>query len=166
IRKLQEITKGQITAAGTGIGIAFSRYKNTASYCAVAAQVVVNAKEKTLRVQKMWAAIDAGEVINPDGLKNQTEGGLIQSASWTLREQVKFDNRHITSTDWDSYPVFRFTEVPDVEVVVLNQPEEEAMGAGEAAQGPASAAIANAVYRACGKRIRDLPILPEKLFNG
>ncbi|HLA54238.1 MAG TPA: molybdopterin cofactor-binding domain-containing protein [Flavitalea sp.] len=166
IRKLQEITKGQVTAAGTGIGIAFSRYKNSASYCAVAARVVVDAKEKTLRVQKMWAVIDAGEVINPDGLKNQTEGGLIQSASWTLREQVKFDTTHITSTDWNSYPVFRFTEVPDVEVAVLNQPEAEAMGAGEAAQGPASAAIANAIYRACGKRIRDLPILPEKLFNG
>ncbi len=164
IRKLQEITKGQVTAAGTGMGIAFSRYKNSASYCAVAAQVIVDAKEKTLRVHKMWAVIDAGEVINPDGLKNQTEGGLIQAASWTLREQVKFDTNHVTSTDWNSYPIFRFTEVPDVEVVVLNQPDEEVMGAGEAAQGPASAAIANAVYRACGKRVRDLPILPEKLF--
>ncbi len=166
IRKLREITKGQVSVAGTGIGIAFSRYKNSASYCAVAAWIVVDAKEKTLRVQKMWAAIDAGEVINPDGLKNQTEGGLIQSASWTLQEQVKFDASHITSTDWNSYPIFRFTEVPEVEVVVLNRPEEEVMGAGEAAQGPASAAIANAVYRACGKRIRELPIVSEKLFNG
>ena len=161
IRKLQEFTRGQKATTGTGIGIAFSRYKNSASYCAVAAQVAVDTKEGTVQVQKMWAAIDAGEAINIDGLKNQTEGGMIQSASWTLREQVKFDNRHITSTDWGSYPIFRFTDVPDVEVAVLNRPEEEAVGAGEAAQGPASAAIANAVYRACGKRIRDLPILPE-----
>jgi CO/xanthine dehydrogenase Mo-binding subunit len=165
IRKLRELTKEQKTNAGSGLGIAFSRYKNSAAYCAVAARVMVNAKEGTVRVQKMWAAIDAGEVINTDGLKNQTEGGMIQAASWTLKEQVKFDNRHITSTDWESYPVFRFNETPDVEVVVLNQPDEEPMGAGEAAQGPASAAIANAVYRACGKRIRDLPILPEKIFR-
>ena len=145
IRKLQEFTREQKIAAGTGIGIAFSRYKNSASYCAVAAQVAVDAKEGTVRVQKMWAVIDAGEAINTDGLKNQTEGGMIQSASWTLHEQVKFDSRHITSTDWGSYPIFRFADVPDVEVAVLNRPEEEPMGAGEAAQGPASAAIANAV---------------------
>ncbi len=163
IRKLHEITQREKTVEGTGIGIAFSRYKNSASYCAVAAKVAVDAKEGTVQVQKMWAAIDAGEVINTDGLKNQTEGGMIQSASWTLLEQVKFDDRHVTSTDWNSYPIFRFSDVPEVEVTVLNRPKEEPEGAGEAVQGPASAAIANAVYRACGKRIRDLPILPGKI---
>jgi len=163
IRKLRELTKGQQTIEGTGIGIAFSRYKNSASYCAVAAKVAVDTKEGTVQVQKMWAAIDSGEAINSDGLKNQTEGGMIQSASWTLREQVKFDDHHITSTDWASYPIFRFNDVPDVEVAVLNRPQEEPEGAGEAVQGPASAAIANAVYYACGKRIRDLPILPHKI---
>jgi CO/xanthine dehydrogenase Mo-binding subunit len=165
IRKLQELTATQKTDADSGIGMAFSRYKNSAAYCAVAALVSADKKEGTIRVHKMWAAIDAGEVINTDGLINQTEGGMIQSASWTLKEQVKFDNRHITSSDWEAYPIFRFNEIPDVEVVVLNQPEQEPMGAGEAAQGPAAAAIANAVYRACGKRIRELPILPEKIFN-
>lgn len=164
IRKLQELTRQQKIAAGTGIGIAFSRYKNSASFCAVAAHISVDAKEKTIRIHKMWAAIDSGETINLDGLKNQTEGGMIQSASWTLREQVKFDTKQITSTDWESYPIFRFSEIPEVEVVVLNRPEEKPMGAGEAAQGPAAAAIANAVYRSCGKRIRELPILPEKIF--
>lgn len=163
IRKLREMTTRQKSSNGTAIGIAFSRYKNAASYCAVAAQVSADKKEGTVQVQKMWAAIDAGEVINIDGLKNQTEGGMIQSASWTLKEQVKFDNRNITSTDWNAYPIFRFTEVPDVEVAVLNQPNEEVLGAGEAAQGPAAAAIANAVYYACGKRIRSLPVLPEKI---
>jgi CO/xanthine dehydrogenase Mo-binding subunit len=106
IRKLREFTQGQKTGDGTGIGIAFSRYKNSASYCAVAALVAVDPREGSVQVQKMWAAIDSGEAINIDGLKNQTEGGMIQSASWTLHEQVKFDNLHITSTDWNTYPIF------------------------------------------------------------
>ena len=163
IRKLREITGANKSSDGTAIGIGFSRYKNSATYCAVAAQVAVDKKDGTIQVQKMWATIDSGEVINIDGIKNQTEGGMIQSASWTLKEQVKFDNRNVTSTDWNSYPIFRFSDVPDVEVAVLNRPEEEPLGAGEAAQGPAAAAIANAVYYACGKRVRSLPILPEKI---
>ena len=164
IRKLREIIKGEKIPEGTGIGIAFSRYKNSASYCAVAAKVAVDTKEGTVQVQKMWAAIDSGEVINTDGLKNQTEGGMIQSASWTLREHVKFDPQHITSTDWNSYPIFRFSDAPETEVVVLNRPEEAPEGAGEAVQGPASAAITNAIYHTCGKRIRDLPILPANII--
>jgi len=107
----------------------------------------------------MWAVIDAGEVINLDGIKNQTEGSMIQSASWTLLEQVHFDERHIASHNWDSYPIFRFGQVPEVEVVVLPRPQEAALGAGEAAQGPAAAAIVNAIYRACGKRVRSLPVI-------
>lgn len=157
IRKLQAITQGQ-EKPGTGIGIAFSRYKNSAAYCAIAARVAIDPKNRTVQVQKMWAVIDAGEVINVDGIKNQTEGGMIQSASWTLLEQVQFDQQHITSRHWDSYPIFRFSEVPEVEVVVLDRPAEKPLGAGEAAQGPAAAAIANAVYRASGKRARYLPI--------
>ncbi len=163
IRKLREITALQKSSEGTAMGIGFSRYKNAAAYCAVAARVAVDKKAGTIQVQKMWAVIDSGEAINIDGLKNQTEGGMIQSASWTLKEQVKFDNRHISSTDWNSYPVFRFHDAPDAEVVVLNRPEEEPLGSGEAAQGPAAAAIANAVYYACGKRIRSLPLLAEKI---
>lgn len=158
IQKLQEMVSTIKPSANNGIGIAFSRYKNSASYCAVAAQVNVQQKG-TIQIQKMWAVIDSGEVINLDGLINQTEGGMIQSASWTLLEQVKFDAQHVISRDWVSYPIMRFNQVPEVEVVVLNQPNEKAMGAGEAAQGPASAAIANAVYKACGKRIRHLPLL-------
>lgn len=158
IQKLQEMISTIKPSANTGIGIAFSRYKNSASYCAVAAQVNVQPKG-TIQVQKMWAVIDSGEVINLDGLINQTEGGMIQSASWTLMEQVKFDAQHVTSIDWVSYPIMRFNQVPEVEVVVLNKPNEKAMGAGEAAQGPAAAAIANAVYKASGKRIRKLPLL-------
>jgi CO/xanthine dehydrogenase Mo-binding subunit len=125
--------------------------------------VYVPPKAGTIQVQKMWAAIDSGEVINFDGLINQTEGGMIQSASWTIMEQVQFDAQQITSRDWVSYPIMRFDQVPEVEVAVLNQPDEKAMGAGEAAQGPAAAAIVNATYKACGQRIRHLPILKELL---
>jgi CO/xanthine dehydrogenase Mo-binding subunit len=158
IRKLQEMVSTIKPSANTGIGIAFSRYKNSASYCAVAARVHVQ-EAGAIQVQKMWSTIDSGEVINLDGVINQTEGGMIQSASWTLMEQVKFDAQHVTSRDWVSYPIMRFNQVPDVEVVVLDQHNEKAMGAGEAAQGPAAAAIANAVYKASGKRIRHLPLL-------
>jgi CO/xanthine dehydrogenase Mo-binding subunit len=159
IHKVKEMISSAKSAVNTGIGIAFSRYKNSAAYCAVAAQVQVQPGKGTIQVQKMWAAIDAGEVINTDGLINQTEGGLIQSASWTIMEQVHFDAQHITSRDWVSYPIMRFDQIPEVEVAVLNQPNEKAMGAGEAAQGPAAAAIANAVYKASGKRIRHLPLI-------
>lgn len=156
VKKVREMTGDVTTSKGTGLGFAFSRYKNSASYCAVAALVEIS---PDIRVKKMWAAIDAGEVINIDGIKNQTEGGMIQSASWTIREQVKFNDKFITGSDWGSYPIFRFNDVPEVEVEVLNQPEEEALGAGEAAQGPACAAIVNAVYHAGGSRIRDLPVI-------
>ncbi len=164
IRKLQEMTKDQKTADHEGMGYAFSRYKNEDSYCAVAALVAVDTQNGGVRVKNMWAAIDAGEVINLDGIKNQTEGGMIQSASWTLKEEVQFDKQHVSSLDWNSYPMLRFSEVPSVEVAVIARPEEPPVGAGEAAQGPSSAAIANAVYRACGKRVRQLPIKPEKLI--
>ena len=147
------------TKPGNAIGIAFSRYKNSAAYCAVAAEVKVDLKKRDVQVLRMWAAIDAGEIINPDGLINQTEGGMIQSASWTLQEQVRFDDHGITSTNWDSYPIYRFSQVPEVEVAVIARPKEEPLGAGEAAQGPAAGAIANAVSRALGRRVRSLPVL-------
>ena len=156
VKKVRDMTRNVNPLKNEGIGFAFSRYKNSASYCAIAALVEIS---PAVRVKKMWAAIDAGEVINIDGIKNQTEGGMIQSASWTIREQVKFNDKFITSIDWGTYPIFRFDEVPEVEVEVLNHPDEEALGAGEAAQGPACAAIVNAIYHAGGGRIRDLPVI-------
>jgi len=162
IRKLQSLTRSQ-EMEHPGMGIAFSRYKNSGAYCAVAARVTVDAKSGAVQVRKMWAVIDAGEIINLDGIKNQVEGGMIQSASWTLQEQVHFDEKHITSRDWFSYPIFRFSQVPEVEVTVIDRPAEEPSGAGEAAQGPAAAAIVNAVYRAGGKRIRTLPVAMAKV---
>ena len=159
LEKLQHMIKEVPTPPGTGMGIAFSRYKNAASYCAVAALVKTNKAVSDVTVQKMWAVIDAGETINPDGLKNQTEGGMIQSASWTVQEQVRFNKQHITSLNWYSYPIFRFPQAPETEVAVIDRPNEKVLGAGEAAQGPAAAAIANAVFKASGKRVRDLPLV-------
>jgi len=162
LRKLQAMTPVKGDGKGNGIGVAFARYKNTAAYAAVAAEVQVD--QGMVRVQKMWAVVDAGEIINPDGIKNQTEGGMVQAASWTLREQVKYDAQ-IRSLDWFSYPVLPISEAPEVEVALIDRPTEEPLGAGEAVQGPAGAAIANAVYHATGIRVRDLPILPEKLLK-
>ncbi|RYG01791.1 MAG: xanthine dehydrogenase family protein molybdopterin-binding subunit [Chitinophagaceae bacterium] len=122
----------------SGTGIAFSRYKNTAAYCAVAAVVSF---DKEIIIEKMFSVIDAGEAINTDGLINQTEGGMIQSASWTMQEEVKFNHEKILSVDWKSYPIFRFSQVPETEVVVIDNAAEGPMGAGEAAQGPAAAAL-------------------------
>jgi CO/xanthine dehydrogenase Mo-binding subunit len=157
IQRIKALTEGQ-GLPGTGMGLAFSRYENTKTYVAVVARVSVNRTQGKVAVQKMWAVVDSGETINPDGLKNQIEGGMIQSASWTLKEQVKFDDKHIISHDWNTYPILRFEDVPEVEVVVLDHPSEKALGAGEAAQGPAAAAIVNAIYRVTKTRIRHLPV--------
>ncbi|WP_375437718.1 molybdopterin cofactor-binding domain-containing protein [uncultured Hymenobacter sp.] len=166
LRKVRDMVQNEKLAPREGLGVAFARYKNQAAYCAVVAKVTVapEADGSTIRVPKIWSVIDAGEVINPDGLKNQTEGGLIQAASWTLNEEVHFNAHQVTTRQWEQYPIFRFDEVPLVEVAVLDRPTEPPLGAGEAAQGPTAAAIANAVFRACGKRIRQLPIRPEKLL--
>jgi nicotinate dehydrogenase subunit B len=158
LQKLKELTQNEKAGEGEGIGFGFSRYKNTASYCAVAAKVKVDLDAQKVTPLKMWAVIDAGETINPDGMKNQTEGGLIQAASWTLKEEVLFEDDQITSKDWSGYPILRYDAVPETEVHIIDRPELPPLGAGEAAQGPTGAAIANAVYAACGKRIRELPV--------
>ncbi|WP_116125441.1 xanthine dehydrogenase family protein molybdopterin-binding subunit [Lewinella sp. IMCC34183] len=151
------------TGEGGAWGIALARYKNEAAYCAVAAEIAYDPAGERLRVLRLVGAIDAGQVINPDGLRNQTEGGMIQSASWTLLERVTWEGGGVTSLDWESYPILRFPEVPEVEVLLIDRPTEAPLGAGEAAQGPTAAAIANAVYRATGQRLRELPLTAEKL---
>jgi nicotinate dehydrogenase subunit B len=163
IEKIGEITKSEKVSEEEGIGYAFSRYKNVASYVAVAVKVSHDRETGRINLKKMWGAVDSGEVINPDGLKNQIEGGMIQAASWTLLEQVTFDKKRITNTDWGTYPILRFDNVPKMEVVVIDRPNEPPLGAGEAAQGPTGAAVANAVSRVTGKRIRELPIGVVKL---
>lgn len=156
----------QARAAATGArgrGIGFAHYKNHATYVAVVAEVEVDRTTGAVRVLKASCAADAGQIVNPDGLRNQMEGGIVQSTSWTLKEQVTFDRERILSRDWESYPILTFPEVPDVEVVLIDRPGEPWLGAGEAASGPTAAAIANAVAHATGARIRDLPLSPERV---
>jgi len=146
-----------------GRGIAFSKYKNLACYCAVVADVEVDRASGKMRVTRAWAAAEAGLIINPDGFIQQIEGGIIQSASWTLHEEVKFNRDGITSRDWSGYPILTMPEVPKVEVALINRPAERSLGVGEGSQGPAAAAIANAFAHATGKRVRDLPFHPARV---
>ena len=151
------------TEHAAGRGVAFARYKNTSAYFAVVMDVAVNLNTGAVKVIHAYAAVDVGQVINPDGVRNQIEGGIVQSTSWTLKESVRFSSAGVESVDWNSYPILRFEDVPEVEVSVIDRPELPSSGAGEAAQGPTSAAIANAVADATGVRIRDLPLTPERV---
>ena len=146
-----------------GRGIAFARYKNLAAFTAIALEVEVNPATGKIRVLRAVAANDSGEVVSPDGVKNQIEGGLIQSLSWTLKEGVRYDATGVRSEDWTSYPILTFTEVPPVEVVLIDRPGTPYLGTGEASQGPTSAALANAVFDAVGVRVRDLPMTPARV---
>jgi nicotinate dehydrogenase subunit B len=146
-----------------GRGIGFARYKNHACYCAVVAEVEVDRISGNVRVTRAWSAVDAGLAINPDGIVNQIEGGLIQSASWTLKEALKVDRLGIHTKSWIDYPILRFSEVPAVEVEVIQRPTDDSLGVGEGAQGPTGAAIANAFAAATGRRLRDIPFLPERV---
>ena len=114
------------------------------------------------RVRAVIAA-DAGEIVDPSGLANQLEGGLVQSASWTLKEEVVFDRTRITSVDWESYPILKFPEIPEIETVLLDQPGKPFLGSGEATQGPTAGAIANGVFAAIGVRLRQIPFTPDRL---
>jgi nicotinate dehydrogenase subunit B len=146
-----------------GRGVAFAQYKNLAAYVAVIADVEVDRRTGKVRVTRAVSAVDAGLIINPDGVTNQIEGGIIQSTSWTLKEQVKYDQQRVLTRSWADYPILTFPEVPAVEVVLLNRPEEKSLGVGEGSQGPTVAAIANAVANATGKRLRDLPFTRERV---
>ena len=150
--------------AGHGRGIAFARYKNRAAYSAVVVELDV---DETIRLRHVWCAADAGLVINPDGAINQLEGGIIQSASWVLKEQVRFDNGDIagvSSFDWETYPVLKFSEVPEIDIELINTKDEVPLGVGEVTAGPTAAAIGNAVSHALGARIRDLPLTRERIM--
>ncbi|WP_246702420.1 molybdopterin cofactor-binding domain-containing protein [Starkeya sp. ORNL1] len=155
---------GQKALVGRGYGFAFARYKNLAAYSAVAMEVEVERETGQVRLVRAVAAVDTGEIVNPDGVRNQMEGAIIQSASWTLYESVAFDTSRITSVDWSSYPIMRFNAVPEsIEVHLIERPGLPFLGAGETGQGPASAALGNAIANAIGVRLRDLPLSPERV---
>jgi CO/xanthine dehydrogenase Mo-binding subunit len=140
-----------------------SRVPSSATYTAVVIEVLVDRDSGQITPVRAVIAADAGQVIDPSGLANQLEGGLIQSTSWTLKEQVRFDRVRVTSTDWESYPILRFPEVPTVETILIDRPGEPYLGSGEAAQPPTPAAIANAVFDAVGVRLRDVPFTPDRV---
>jgi CO/xanthine dehydrogenase Mo-binding subunit len=154
---------GEKGGEGRGRGIGFAKYKSLASYVAVIAEVEVDRASGTVRVPRAFAAVDSGQIINPDGLVNQMEGGIIQSTSWTLKEQVRFDPNGIVSRDWESYPILTMPEVPKIEIELINRPTERPLGAGEGSQGPTVAAIANAFAHATARRLRDLPLAPARV---
>jgi nicotinate dehydrogenase subunit B len=156
--------KGRKAPPDRGFGFAFARYKNLAAYCAVASEVEVNRETGRVRLVRAVAAVDSGQVVNPDGLTNQIEGAILQSMSWTLYEAVTFDDTRITSIDWQTYPILRFDAVPEkIDVHIIDRPGLPFLGSGETAQGPAAASIANAIADATGKRLRDLPLTRKKI---
>ncbi|HYZ39492.1 MAG TPA: molybdopterin cofactor-binding domain-containing protein [Stellaceae bacterium] len=149
---------------GRGRGFGFARHKNLAAFTAVAVEVEVEHETGRVRLVRAVAATDSGQPVNPDGIKNQIEGGIVQSSSWTLYEAVNFDQTRIVSADWSSYPIMRFSGLPEsIEVHVIDRAGYPFLGTGEAAQGPTAAAIANAVADATGVRIRELPLTPERV---
>lgn len=149
---------------GRGRGFAFAKYKNLAAYTAVAVELEVERETGNVRPIRFVAANDSGQIVNPDGVRNQIEGGIVQSTSWTMREAVTFDQARVTSRDWSTYPILRFPELPDrVEVHLIDRPGQPFLGTGEAAQGPTAAAIANALADATGVRLRELPFTRQRV---
>lgn len=145
---------------GSGLGLGLARYKNRAAYAAVVVAVQV---DETVKLSQVWCVADAGLVINPDGARNQLEGGIVQGASWALKEQVMIDAHGVTSLNWDNYPILRFSEIPDIDVELVAANEQRTLGVGECTIGPTAAAIGNAVAHALGARIRDMPLTRERI---
>jgi nicotinate dehydrogenase subunit B len=156
------VAPGGIDAPGRGL--AFARYENVKAYVAVVVEASVEPRDGRIRLRQAWIAADAGEVIDPDGLTNQLEGGFVQAASWTLLEELPVEEGRVAVDGWDSYPIMRFSEVPTVATRLLPRPDRRVLGAAEAVTGPTPAAIANAVFDATGARLRDLPLRPERVL--
>src|SRR5262252_279683 len=148
-------------SSSRGMGLGFARYSNEAGYAAVVVEVDVG---ETIKIVKAVAAVDCGRTINPNGVANQVEGGIVQAVSWALKEQVRFDQSRITTRTWDDYSILRFSEAPPVEVIIIDRPDQPSLGMGEAVAGPTAAAIANAVFDAIGIRVRDLPLTRERVM--
>ncbi len=146
-----------------GRGLSFVRYENTEAYVACIADVSVERKTGKVRVTKLALAHDCGVIVNPNGLRNQIEGNAIQAMSRTLKEAVAFNTSGVTSLDWRSYPIVRFSEVPDVSIVLVNRPHEPLLGAGEATTTVIAPAIGNAIHDATGVRLREVPFTPERV---
>jgi CO/xanthine dehydrogenase Mo-binding subunit len=165
ITRCAELAGWSAKRPGKGYGMGFARYKNFGGYLACSAIIDVDPESGAIAVEHIYAAVDCGEVINPDGLRNQIEGGLMQSMSWTLSEAIDFKNDQVMSRDWASYPILGFETIPTIEIALIDRPDSPPLGAGEVAQGPMAAALANAIMDKSGVRLRALPLTAEKLKN-
>lgn len=154
------------SGSGRGMGIAYARYENTETYVATAADVSVDPSSSRITLNRIVVAHDSGLIINPDGLKNQIEGNVIQSASRAILEQVNFDSSRITSVDWRTYPILRFQDIPQIDVVLINHPDQPAWGSGEITTLTTPPAIANAIFHATGQRLRSVPLNPGQAARG
>ena len=143
-----------------GAGVALARYKGSGCYVAVVCEVEAS---QTIKLRHVWASVDVGRVISPDGVRAQIEGGIIQSASWTLKERALVEGDGSQVFGWDDYPTLPFSETPQIDVSILERNDLPPVGAGEGAQGPTSAAIANAVHNALGVRVRNLPLTSDEV---
>ncbi|MBZ5559974.1 MAG: molybdopterin-dependent oxidoreductase, partial [Acidobacteriia bacterium] len=146
-----------------GRGIAYMRYKQAENYVAMAMDVTVDPASGRIAVTRVVCAHDCGLIVNPDALKNQIEGCIVQTISRTLHEEVKFDRSRVTSDDFAGYPILTFPEAPAVEVILVSRPDQPLMGAGEAATAPVAAAIGNAFFDATGVRLRTVPFTPDRV---
>jgi CO/xanthine dehydrogenase Mo-binding subunit len=152
---------GEVSA---GLGLAVARYKNSGAYVAAVAGVEVNTTSGAVAVRRVVVAHDCGLIVNPDGVRNQVEGNVIQALSRALKEQVAFDARGVTSLDWERYPILTFSEVPEIEVVLLNRADQPLLGAGEPASITMAPAVANAIFHATGARVRHVPFTAARVL--
>ena len=167
-RVLQEVAEAagwvpRVGPSGRGLGIAVCRYKENKAYVAQAVSVSIDGATGTVSADRVVLACDAGSVVNPDGLRNQLEGGTIQGLSRALHEEVRADAGGVTSRDWTGYPVLRFGQVPEIEVILVDRPDCPPLGVGESATPPVVAALGNAIDDALGVRVRRLPFTPDVL---
>ena len=146
-----------------GRGVSYVHYKHNETYVAMGMQVAVERATGRIIVEKVFCTHDCGQIINPDGVRAQIEGNVLQTLSRVLMEEIKFDRSKVTSVDWASYPIMRFTETPQLEIELIDRPTEPPLGAGEAACAPVGAALGNAVFDATGIRLRELPMTPERV---
>ena len=154
---------GPDTAIARGRGIAYVHYKHTESYVAMGMEVAVERATGRIKVERVVCAHDCGQIINPDGVRAQVEGSTLQTLSRVLMEEVKFDRSRVLSIDWASYPILRFSDVPQLDIELIDRPTEPPVGAGEAACTTVGAALANAVFDATGARLRTIPFTPDRV---
>jgi nicotinate dehydrogenase subunit B len=158
------VARRPLAAEMVGTGVGLSRYKNQDAYVAVVAEVSVDTGSGKVRPLRLWSATDAGRAVNPDGVLNQIDGGMAQAASWTLQEAGRWDRGIMTAVDYGAYPIQDFLATPAMVSTVIDRPDQPSLGAGEGSQGPAGAAIANALFAATGRRVAEVPLTPERVL--